>query len=205
MLNINKENCVAAAGTEAVFLEKRIMSKDRNNFFAPLHLVCADDEYRPAFAFVYFIDGFAYATNGSMFIQQSIDDYCTVINKESLNGHALHKDSFANIMKFESVEARENGVECWDEGGKKAFFSYKAVDNAPNFKRVLDDIPSPTPVQAFGINPKYFDIAGKVLVHGLSPIRVRLTGTATAMLLDCETSPNQRCFIMPSSINDTLF
>lgn len=181
------------------------MEIEKFNFTVPLHKACANDDLRPAFSHVYFIDGYAYASDAHILVEHSIDDYCFVIGKEFLNGHSLHRDSFQNIMKFDKAEANEEGVECWDEGGKKAFFPYSQSDwDASKFKQIFKQV-SPEPTQMFGIEPRYFAIADKVLPHGTSPIKVTLSGMDKAMLLTCADYPNQRVLIMPSMIDQTIF
>ena len=66
------------------------MSKEKSNFATPLHLACADDEIRPALECVHFIDGFAYATDGSILVKQSLKEYCNVsVPAPSLSPPAL--------------------------------------------------------------------------------------------------------------------
>lgn len=184
------------------------MSKERNNFATPLHLACADDEIRPALECVHFIDDFAYATDGSILVKQSLKEYCNVLFCEELNGHAIHKDSFANILKFENAEANPDGVECWDEGGKKAFFPYKDTQsvgwNVPNFESVLG-VRDPLPTKAIGINPKYFGIAEKVLAHSNGCMRCTLQGMNKALILEYDCYPGQVVYVMTMTIEELLF
>lgn len=180
---------------------------DKHNFLAPLHKACCSDDLRPAFSYVHFVDGYAYASNGHIAIKQSIADYCSVIDADSLNGHAIHRDSFQDIIKYEIAQANDEGIECWNEDGKKAFYPYLTADSnvkTPNFEAAFAQV-SPTTCKMFGINPALFAIADRVLIHGNEAVRVTLSGMNKPMILDCDTYPNQKVLIMPMLVDETLF
>lgn len=183
------------------------MSEEKHNFLAPLHKACGSDKFRPALMYVHFMNGYAYASNNQIVVKQSIADYCLVIDAERLNGHAIHKDSFQDIIKYEVAQANNKGIECWNEDGKKAFYSYLQADSnikTPDFDSVFEQATA-TPCKMFGINPAHFAIADKVLVHGNAAVRVTLSGISKPIMLDCDTYPNQRVLIMTSLIDETLF
>ncbi len=183
------------------------MIQEKHNFSAPLHKACGNEDFRPAFSYVHFVNGYAYASNGRIAVKQSMADYCTVIDAEMMNGHAIHKDSFQDIIKYEIAQANDEGIECWDEDGKKAFYPYLPADSnvkTPNFDAVFAQV-SPTPCKMFGINPAYFAIADKVLIHGSTAVRVTLSGMNQPIMLECDEYPNQQVMIMPMTIDETLF
>lgn len=43
-----------------------------------LHKACADDEYRPAFSYVYFRNGYAYATNAHIAVRAKVEDISNI-------------------------------------------------------------------------------------------------------------------------------
>ena len=135
--------------------------KEKYNFLSPLHLACGEDDFRPAFGSVYFIDRFAYASNAHMIIKQSID-YHTVINPENLNGKTIHRDSFKQIMDFTYAIAEEGGIACKDDDGREAFFAYSQISAPVDFMSVIPPIKL-VERNVIGITPKFLTVASKVL------------------------------------------
>lgn len=183
------------------------MSKEKYNFMAPLHLACREDDLRPVMECVHFINGYAYASDGSILCKSSIEDYCTVINKDMLNGHALHKDSYAAILKYEVADAHDDGVEAYDDGGKRAFFPYfKSEDwQVPNFDSVLEGF-SAVATATFGIRPELFAIADRCIVRPKgTPLRCTHQQPSKPIIVQCDSYGAQLCAIMPCLIDDTLF
>lgn len=84
------------------------MEEIRYNFLSPLHFACADDELRPNMECVYFQNGHAYATNAHVAIKQSLEHYCTVVNKDLLEGRCFYRDSFKDIFSFDIVAGSNN-------------------------------------------------------------------------------------------------
>lgn len=115
------------------------MEKTKANFQTPLHLACSDDPCRPVMQYIFFENGYAYATNGHIAVKQSLDDYCDVIEKEKLNGHAIYKTAFAQILKFPMAVATEEGVECINDDFK-VLFRYADKDMVrPNLERAIGE------------------------------------------------------------------
>lgn len=177
------------------------------NFPTPLHLACATDELRPVMEYVHFVNGFAYASDAHILVKQSINEYCTVHDKENLTGKCIHRDSFENIRKFDNAKALMDGIECWDDnGGKKAFFPYGTVEEKrPNFETVIPDGPAEN-VPFIGINPKYIEIASKCLARDKhTAVRMIFHGQNKAIILKAEDYPEQIVIIMPIILGGNLF
>lgn len=197
-------------------------TKEKFNFLTPLHLACGTkDELRPVFSYVFFLNGYAYATNGMLLIKQSLEDYCKVLYKERLNGHALHADAFKKILRYDTVEATEEGVKTWKQTGEKAFYSYAEEGITPlKFEQLIeqrlnsDTISSDnTAVPAdwdfkVGLNPHFVGIVGRVLYSAQRHTPLKLTFgkcAYTAVLAEPIASmeyPNQMGLIMPVAITE---
>ena len=194
-------------------------TKEKFNFMTPLHLACGDDDFRPNFQYVFFIEGWAYASNAMVLIKQSLDDYCQVIDKENLNGHALHADSFKKILRYDTVQAFDDYVKAWKDDGAEAIFPYaKEGITAPNFKKILEDRINPTLIDSdnssrasmgntIGLNPYLIEIAGKVLYSETkyTPLRLTVGKKDQAIIAEpvCIAEyPNQVALIMPISIDE---
>lgn len=135
--------------------------KEKYNFTTPLHLACSDDDLRPALGSVYFIDGYAYASNGYMIVKQTIN-YHTVINPENLNGKTIHRDSFKQIMDFGYATAEEDGISCKDDDGREAFFPYSQISSPTDFASIMPPIKL-VEKSVIGLTPKFLAVAAKVL------------------------------------------
>lgn len=174
------------------------------NFTTKLHLACSTDENRPLMGCVHFNNGFAYASNGSILVKQTLS-YHSILDPENLDGTSLHRDNYANIMQFEISRATPDGVHCTNKDGRTAFFEYydRKGQEIPDFESVLVKFPA-KPVDFIGINPKYFDLLSKVLYNG-EGVRVRFAGIDRGMLCDVIEWEEQVALVMPLILNGTLF
>ena len=157
--------------------------------------------------YVYFKNGYAYASDAHVLIKQSLGEYCTVINKEALDGKCLYKDSFKDVRGFDIAEAKEDGIDCSDhDGGRKAFFPYgKEEVYAPNFETILNQISSAS-VPFIGLNPKLVEIAGKCLVRDkYSAMRLSFQGGDRPIVATIEGFGDQIAIIMPMLLGGNLF
>lgn len=181
------------------------MKKDRFNFKAQLHRACAKDDLHPVMCYIHFKDGYAYATDSKVLVRSRLWEHCSVIDAANLNGHALHRDSFAQIIKYSNAQATEGGVKCWDSGGKEAFFPYADLTGLkiPDFEFVLADI-KPTEASVRCLNPALIDVASKCLVRakgeGLVFIHQDL-GRGVVIVPESCVEASQMCIVMSRMID----
>ena len=177
---------------------------DKYNFTTKLRLACIDNELRPIINCVHFIEGFAYASNGHIIIKQSME-YHSIIDKDHLNGHSLHRLNYANIMQFEFATANEEGVACQNKDGRTAFFEYfdPKGEIVPNFERVISQF-SAKGVDFIGISPKQIEILGKAFYNG-DQVRIQFAGIDKGMIIDVLGYEDQIAYLMPIILNGTLF
>lgn len=132
------------------------MVKKKNTFLVPLHLACKNNEFRQVFNYVHFIDDFAYATDGYIAIESSIDYYCEVIDKHNLNGHSIHRDAYALAAKCPTVVATDEGLRCQTRGGAELFLPYENMEQLglkiPNIASVMRG--EAEPAVHIGIRPR---------------------------------------------------
>lgn len=177
------------------------MKKVKQTFRTPLHLACSDDELRPVFGYVHFLNGMAYATDARILVEQSIDLYCDVINKDMLNGHSIHRDAYKFIYKCQEVEAIDTGIRCTTKDGANFFYPWPDMSamKLPDFKKVMSFVSSPAPV--LGISPHYMKILDKVLYKTKgSPIRCDLQGDNRAIMVTVPEMVNQCAMWMPVNV-----
>lgn len=172
--------------------------KQKRNFKTPLHLACSSDELRPVLGFVFFENGYAYATNGYIGIKQSLE-YCDVVNCQELNNHAIHRSAFAKIIKYPMAVATKEGIECSDRN-IKVLFRYTDMELIrPNLEKCVKDLKSES-VYSLALYPHLFALAEKTLYHnGTLPAVVEFNGKYKAMRVTYKDIPNQEAYIMPSA------
>jgi len=117
---------------------------DRKNFNkdAKLHKVCGSDDTRPALQYIYFKDGFAYATNAHICVKLSLFEICNIDEIEFLNNKLLKGESYKEILKYDLVVAKFNGLECYDEDNKVSFFYFSENDDLkfPDVEKVISEL-----------------------------------------------------------------
>ena len=83
-----------------------------------LHKVCANDGLRPVMNYVFFHNGYAYATDAHVAVKAKLEDICNFPPEqiEMLEGYLLHRKHFelilkANFVQVEKVIDKETGSE----------------------------------------------------------------------------------------------
>ena len=181
------------------------MANDKQTFNTKLFECCSEDVLRPDFQCIYFIDGFAYATNSHVMVKQSIG-LQSVINPEVLEGKLLHKDSFKACMGFETVECTPDGMACSNLNGQVAFFEYYNTDKpTPDFNKMIPTKDKFCEIGAIGLNPDMLVKVTKALYCPNKTFRMRYTGNATAIVIDVIGEDDQIAIIMPIPLMDSLF
>ncbi len=175
------------------------MAAKIETFLVPLHLACGRNELRPVFSYVHFIDDFAYATDGHIAIESSIDYYCKVIDKHNLNGHSIHRDAYALAAKCSTVVATAEGLRCQTRGGAEVFLPYPDMEKLglkiPSIPSIMSGYAEPA--VHFGIRPKYMAIFDKCLVHTGDSLRFTMQGEDKAILVASVGYEGQRGVWMP--------
>lgn len=134
--------------------------KDRYNFATKLHVMCTKDAQRPMLACVHFSLGFAYATNGHAIIRQSLEFSSVLGEVQELDGKALHKNSYRDILKYDTATVTPDGVECESADMNKAFFPFHDLKNekVPDFDSQFKNLTTYTPKSFIGVSPEFIDM-----------------------------------------------
>ncbi|MDD3404940.1 MAG: hypothetical protein PHH23_01555 [Paludibacteraceae bacterium] len=180
---------------------------EKQNFLGKPHLCCGEDTNRPNLQRVYFIDGYAYASDAHCLIKQSLFYYTKVINYELLEGHSIHRNSFENILKFQIAQANDEGIECWDENGKRAFFPYNDEnykgDNVPGFEAILNHNPIVS-LPEIGIDATLVDKVSKAFAGNNKGFKLQFCGIDKPMRCYCVGYEEQEAVIMPMVLEETI-
>lgn len=137
-----------------------------------LHIVCTIDDIRPCLSTILFKDGFAYATNTHILVKLDLNECCNFSDeeKEILNGKQIHKNQFAQLLKYDLVVVKEEGfVACKSSDISETCFRFINPARLPNLKypdvdRVIQDaLNKPRVAQnQIGIDISYIDKCNKI-------------------------------------------
>jgi len=114
-------------------------TKQKFNFNTKIHLACSDHMLRPSLNYVYFINGFMYASDAHILVKQSLKLH-DIFESDFLNGKSINKNTYANILKYQFANATENGIECSMRDNKDVvLFKYSENEmTMPDFESVLN-------------------------------------------------------------------
>jgi hypothetical protein len=114
-------------------------TKQKFNFNTKIHLACSDHMLRPSLNYVYFINGFMYASDAHILVKQSLKLH-DIFESDFLNGKSINKNTYANILKYQFANATENGIECSMRDNKDVvLFKYSENEmTMPDFESILN-------------------------------------------------------------------
>lgn len=175
---------------------------DRTNFVRryKLYAACLKDKEDISTdnmrQYVYFLNGYAYATNGAILVRVPLD-LCTTFQPSDIikfNGFRIHysvlkllTQSFDNIRVVEDFEVfDDNGKLLNEDGdperrlhliserkGNRIIVILKPAKEVPNFESILELDQDRQPIMSLGVRVKYLgDIADAI---GCSSIKMRFT------------------------------
>ena len=107
-----------------------------------LHKVCADDELRPVYGYIYFKNGSAYATNSYMAIAAPLSFVSTFSDEEQklLEGKLIHATQFAQLLKMRETYVLEtpDGLQfkCTTKAGETVIIPLLVEEDLGKFPNV---------------------------------------------------------------------
>ena len=176
---------------------------EKNNFISPLHKCCSKDDARPALQNVYFLGGYAYASDAHCLVKQGLN-MSSVIDAEKLDGKAIHADNFAMIRKFDFAIANDEGVECKSADGQEAFFPYANLTrvNVPDFDAVLSKLQA-APVAHIGVTPSVVTTLLGAMYFNAHAV-LNFNGAGAAILVSTPEYDEQVGLIMPVMLQEPI-
>jgi hypothetical protein len=125
-----------------------------------LHEICGGDDWRPEHSFIYFSNGFAYATDAHILIKARISDISTLKEDQIalLDGKCIHHSFYSKVIAYNKIEVIPDGikVEIPESNGNITFaFSNKIHGVVDDIEKVLASAKreKQTTVVGVGINP----------------------------------------------------
>jgi hypothetical protein len=107
-----------------------------------MHRVCSSDTVRQVLQCVYFSNGYAYATNNKILVKNKIQEISSLSNEqiELLNNKLLHKDSYREILKYDTITISDKGITCFKEE-EHVFFKFSTLNKPyPNVEDLITKI-----------------------------------------------------------------
>lgn len=127
------------------------MKRNTRNFqrSAKLHLCCESDGLRPTMEHIYFKDGFAYASDGSVAVKMGIMQISDFTPEEVafMDDQFIHRKTYEAIIKHSFVEVTITGFKVIGEASIEYPFAKKTVMEGdkevivlkfPDVNRILD-------------------------------------------------------------------
>lgn len=196
------------------------MAKKKTEFLGffkvyKLHKACADDLLRPAMQYVAFKDGYAYATNAFVAVKANLRDISALQEEDiqKLNGYAIHKDQYAELLKFSEIEVREGSIVAKGatENAQTIFTLTKIVESSsdkrpgairfPNVEAIIARDTERCELGEIGINLKLLNNAAAAMGIAGENIGLQFTGARGKIFIKSDRLADVRGIIMPVVIN----
>lgn len=143
------------------------METQRRNFASnhKIYLACAKkDELRPNTEFVFFQDGYAYATNAHILVRSKISEISDFDSDEIelLNGKQIHNKLFAQLIQNNWVEIDDRGFVSSDDGN---VVIYQLRDDIKpyNWLAVLDGDVKKEAISRVGLSAKLLETLARAM------------------------------------------
>ncbi len=183
------------------------MKNPYKNFQAPIHLACSRDELKPDLQYVFFEEGYIWATNGVILARQSLKAIHGFSKEEvdMLEGKRLHSSVFKAILGHYIIEIKEDRIDAHLGTEIISYWYSKNQDKAPDYKHaVRSSVEFSNPVSQIGINAKLISTVDKIMVYNMEGY-ISLTFTEQNKAIFIGT-PNyklkdQFCLLMPVMLN----
>lgn len=182
-------------------------AEEKLTFKTRIHELCVKDELRPIFECVYFKDGFMYASNGNAVMRQPLE-WQQLTGKEHLNQKYLHKESYAQIMKFDTAAADDNGVACSNDNGQEVYFEfYENNDETINFVKYFNQHEKLEAKEErfIGLPTESLADIFRALHKPGGNVKMTLTGFNSPIIIEVVGLEGQKAIVMPAMLNESLF
>lgn len=196
------------------------MAKKKTEFLGffkeyKLHKACADDLLRPAMQYVAFKDGYAYATNAFVAIKANLRNVSALSFEDiqKLNGYAIHKDQYAELLKFNEIEVRDGSIVAKGatENAQTIFTLAKIVENSndkrpgairfPDVEALIARDTERCELEGIGINLKLLNNAAAAMGVEGGNIGLLFTAAAGKIFIKSDRLADVRGIIMPVVMN----
>lgn len=190
------------------------MSKLINNFIHKINVACdASDDMRPCYGYVFFRDGYAYASNARILVRTPLAELLRLPEDggapELLNGYCVHTRTLNRIMKHDEIKLLPNGVITATDKGTTITYQLTLENTGeapkgPNFESVLTPPEERTPVKNIGLNARFLATLAEAM--GVPDnIKMNFTTANRAIFIEPTDETNHSIgVIMPINLQPSL-
>lgn len=185
-------------------------SKLRINFNCNCRIdaICEPDIYRPHFNYIYFKNGFAYATDAHILIKAKLSEISSFNDAQiaMLENKCLHYSLFYKLLQFNIVEVVNDGFEAIDENCdfsilfKFSTWKEKTVNDIEFVLKNAED-KHQTSFEYFGLNPELLKRLNGAFGAESKILKV-IVKSSTDPILVYKTGNKSVGLIMPAIINE---
>lgn len=180
-----------------------------------LHKACNDDQVRPAMQYVAFKGGYAYATDAHVAVKANLRNISALEFEDiqKLNGYAIHKDQYAELLKFSEIEVRDGSIVAKGatENAQTIFTLKKIVENSnderpgairfPDVESIISDDAKKNKIESIGISLKLLNNLAAAMGVANERIGLRFTAANKKIYIIGEPGVDVRGIIMPVLID----
>lgn len=178
-------------------------SYSRVNFDKRIRIdkICSDNGFYKAMNFISFENGKMSATNGFIAVVLDIEECSTFSDLEIglMNGHFLHKDDYADLIKSNFVTPYAEGFSIVREGREKIIKYATNVKKFPNCEKVF-------PASSKEISEIGIDLQNLSVIKGALPFKntkfTFLSHAKPITLTDAGCKYTSKGLIMPVILTD---
>lgn len=191
--------------------EELVMSKARYNFLKQyrIHCACSQDDSRPDLEFVYFNNGYAYASDGHILARVPLEMMLFALNNDEelplLNGKAIHRRVFQKILQYDVITICDGFIKAEEEGHKITFSLRPQSElSRPKFEDILNPEVERVPVKDIGLSAKYLHTLAQAM--GIeSAVHMKFTSANRAIFIESNDSIGGVLgVIMPVAVQQTI-
>lgn len=136
----------------------------------PIHLLCSEDELRPAMCHIEILDGVATATNGYLIGKMSLSEYSGLdeVTIKRLSGKLIHRDAWKIMIDADTIAFDDDKSEyiTYTKGGIEARVAIKDRKELqfPDYHTLIKNIANGRyGVRSFiAFNPKWIELSRKL-------------------------------------------
>ena len=110
----------------------------KENFKSKLNLACSNDDLRPVMQYIIFRNGYVVCTNAYILVKQHLSLHGFTDEEISqMNGKAVHKDTFKEILRYDQVKVISGQFVC-SKGRVTVKIDFDRIQgNYPNYEAVI--------------------------------------------------------------------
>lgn len=144
------------------------MAKDKRNFKTKAHLACSKSDSQVSMNYIIFEDNNLVATDGTVMLVQHLAGHGFTHGEiDHLEGKAVHRETFQEILRYNTIKVTEKGIEA-SKGKTKVIFPLETLGRQCEHKFVNYKAVVPDPLDTIEVDSIGFDLNILVKVKDLT-------------------------------------